>query len=319
MSSKLLVSMISCLFVMFWIPTHLNSQAIYDAETWKKDYDEIMTNATNDAVQQLIRKSDEYSSDLLGDGVDKVNYQKINLNLDRALERFYDTLYINLNIDRNYASQQALKVQTPIKIVVGYDGYYVDHWNNDGNGEQWTEKKLYTMLDQQNNLVIRFTLDDYVYVTNTETNEAFEGLRKNIELKYPSSCLASEKDFNEIKSQVINQMIERDLEYYTSKTNEIALRNGWQLNFKVPYWGDRTVDGISFVAFIQGTPSVGVNRFNSYGFSTTKLIKNRTVYGYEVNGEKLYSYKKTGSNIMVFSNVYEAASNGYYPDSNYIK
>lgn len=311
--------MVFYLVLVVFLPVRINSEAIRAAETSKYTYNEILTNATDDASRQLIQTVSNYSIETLAAG-NQLNYQTINLNLDQGLDRFYRTLFLNLNIENDYAKQQEIKMHIPIKIIAGYDGYYVDHWDMDGKGEKWSDKKLYTTIDNTNNLAIRFTLDDNVYVKNISNGEEFQGNRSDIASKYPNSCLVDEKTFNEIKGQVINQHIKEDLEYYTYETNAIARRNGWHLSFNTPFWGDRSITSISFIAFMQGNVVQGTVRFNNYGYSSTNIVRNNNIYGYtNSKGIKLYSHEKAGDNLVYFSNEIEAAKNGYEPDLAKIK
>lgn len=311
---------IMSLFIVFvvFLPVRINTEALYTAEISKYTYDEILTNATDDAALELIKTVTNDSIEKLGEG-NKINYQTMELNLDQALERFYRTLYLDLNIENDFGNQQAIKINIPIKIVTGYDGYYIDYWSMDGKEERWSDKKLYSTIDNRNNLAIRFTLDDNVYVKNLSTGEEFLGKREDIGAKYPGSCLTDEKTFNEIKGQVINQHIQQDLEYYTYEANVIAQRNGWKLRFNTPYWGNRSITGISFIAFMQGYEIQGTIKYNNFGYSTTKIVKNNSIYGYIVNGHKLYSYEIAGNNPIYFENEIEAAKNGYSPDLRKIK
>ncbi|WP_394884931.1 hypothetical protein [Clostridium butyricum] len=307
------------LVLVVYLPVKINSEAVNVAETSKYMYDEILTNATDDASRRLIETVSNNSIETLAEG-NKINYKTMEINLDQGLERFYRTLFLNLNIEEDYARQQAIKINIPIKIVTGYDGYYVDHWSTDGRGEEWSEKKLYSTIDNTNNLAIRFTLDDHVYVKNITTGREFEGKREDIASEYPRSCLGDEKTFNEVKSQVINQHIKEDIEYYTYATNEIAKRNGWDLSFNLPYWGERTITGISFIAFMQGNEIQGTVKYNNYGYSTTQIVKNKSIYGYTLsNGAKVYSNEKAGDNLVYFQNEIEAAKKGYSPDLRKIK
>lgn len=312
---------IMSLYVVFviFLPVRLNGEAIYKAETLQFTYDEILTDATNDAALQLIKTVENDSIEKLSEG-NKINYQTIELNLDQALDRFYKTLYLNLNIENDFAKQQAVKINIPIKIVAGYDGYYVDYWRMDGKSEKWSDKKLYSTIDNTHNIAIRFTLDDNVYIKDLSTGEEFQGKREDIKSKYPGSCLADEQTFNEVKGQVINQHIKQDLEFYTSEANVIAKRNGWNLRFNTPYWGNRSITEITFIAFMQGYEVQGTMKYNNFGYSSTKIVKNNDVYGYIVNGNKLYSYdKQGGSDPIYFQNEIEAAKNGYSPDLRKIK
>ncbi len=304
------------LLLVIYFPVKLNQESIIKSHTISKQYDEMLVSATNDATKQLVYSTDSYSNENIAEG-DKIDYRDINLNLDKALDRFYDTLYLNMNIEENYSSQQAIKYRIPIKIATAYEGYYINYFKIDGQGEQWSELKPYSMVD--GDIVIHFTLDDTVYVTDPVTKDIKKGKRKEFENKYPNSCLKNEKTFNEVKTQVINSMIRNDLEYYTIQSNKIAQLHNWKIGFNIPYWGDKAIDSISFLAFYQGDEFIGADKiYNSYGFSTTKTKKDKAIYGYIKNGKKMYSnIKNENMDLTYFTNEYEAAKDGYSPDLYY--
>lgn len=312
-SKNFFLTALVLVFVMY-VPIKIDLISMSKSNNIKVEYDEMVANASSDAAKQLIYSSDSYSNENLAES-DKVDYREMNLNLDKALNRFYRTLYLNLNIEEDYSSQEAIKYRIPIKLATGYDGYYIDFFKADGQGEQWTDKKPYSMVDKVNNIIINFTLDDYVYVTNLSTKITSEGHRKDFQAKYPNSCLKDDKTFNEVKSQVINSMIQEDLNYHTHYANEIAKRNNWNLSYDIPYWGNRAVNSVAFMAFYQGVVFDGAEKsYNSYGFGSTKTIIGKEIYGYERDGKKIYSTKVDGSNPIYFPNEIEAAKSGYSPD-----
>ncbi len=315
MNKSFFIAIIIIIFT-FFVPVKLNQDNIVKSHAISSQYDEMLVSATSDAAKQLIYTIDSYSNENVAEG-EKIDYRDINLNLDKALDRFYGTLFINMNIEENYSYQQAIKYRIPIKIVTGYEGYYINYFKADGKGEEWSELKPYSLVD--GDLVIHFTLDDTVYVTDPITQKTKTGKRKDFETKYPTSCLKDQKTFNEVRNQVINNMIQNDLEYYTKQANAIAQQYNWSIRFDIPYWGNKAIDSVSFLAFYQGDGFVGANKvFNSYGFSTTKTIKNKNIYGYIKNGKKLYSNeKKENIELVYFENEYEAAENGYEPDLEY--
>lgn len=310
--TNIILGVILAAVLMF--PLKLNQKAIIKSDNLKVAYDEALYNATNDSAKYLVYAINNYSTDVIAEGK-KVDYKKVNLNLDLALNRFYETLFLNLNIDNNYAEQQALKYKIPIKIATGYDGYYLNYWQYGTNEpkEQWTKKKLYLMNDSKNNITINFTLNNYVYIEDLREHKKYEGEQESFKNKYPNSCFGEK--FETVKMQVINQMIKRDLEYYTFYSNDIAKKNGWKLTFKLPYWGDRAINDIAFIAFIQGNTLTGQKTYDSYGFGTAKIVERKPVYGYEENNEKFYSPIKKGD--VVFFDEFQAAKNGYKPDLRY--
>lgn len=317
MGAKNIFIIVALIFLSLYIPTKVEQKSIITAESFSKQYDEVLVSSTSDATKKLIEVTDSYSNELMAEGT-KVDYRDINLNLDAALDRFYKTLFINLNIEENYSYQQVIKYRIPIKIAVGYDGFYVNYFKTDGTGEEWSD--IHKFSDVQGDLVIHFTLGDYVTVTNPKTKETNEGTRKELEGLYPKSCLKDEETFNSVKSQVINSLIQSDLEFYTKQANQIALTYDWNFNFDIPYWGNRAINSLAFIAFYQGDGFVGNNKiYSSFGYSTSQTVDKRDIYGYTINGKKLYSDNKLSNvgELAYFESPYEAAIKGYSPDPKY--
>ena len=307
-----------CMAVVLSLPFDLNAQAISKSNSLKEQYDEVMVNATSDATKQLIYAKDSYSLETMADG-DKLNFQTVNLNLDKSLDRFYKTLWINLGIENDKVAQQSMLYKLPIILVTGYDGYYINYWNSNGRGKEWSKKTLYSTVDEEDKLVVNFTLDDYVTVKDLQTREVFRGTRDQLKSRFPHSFLADKDKFEKYKATTINKLIKKDLEYYTYNANAVAKKFSWGITYDIPYWGDRSIDTIAFMTFIQGQVFSGQDSFDSYGFATSRIKKNRAVYGYVLNGKKLYSHNKIGTKPTYFANQFEAATHGYSPDERYMK
>ncbi|WP_315069311.1 hypothetical protein [uncultured Clostridium sp.] len=313
---NMFIIMIILLF-SFYIPVRIEQNSINTAEALSKQYDEMLTTATSDAAETLIQITDSYSNEVMAEG-NKVDYRNVNLNLDAVLQRFYKSVYMDLNIEEVYSYQQAIKYRIPIKIAIGYDGYYVDSFKTDGTGEAWSD--IHKFADVQGNLVIFFTLDDNVKVTDNTTKVTKTGTRSELASSYPNSCLKDEETFNKVKSQVINSSIQSDLEFYTKRANEIALTNGWNLNFDIPYWGNRAINSVAFIAFYQGDGYYGNSKLHdSFGYATSQNVNKKDIYGYSREGKKLYSDNKLTDvgTLTYFANPYEAAKSGYSPDPKY--
>ncbi|OPJ60667.1 hypothetical protein [Clostridium oryzae] len=313
----------SVIFAMLLLmPGKLNQAAMVKAENTKNEYHEAISSACQDAAKALMIFNDSYSTELGAQGK-KENFQKIALNLKEGLDRFYRSMYIDLDIENSYSQQQALMSQFPVIIAIGYDGYFVHTWNETKeNGKytvtnKWTDKKKYSIFDSKFDIKISYTLDDYVYIEDYKNNKKLEGDRKNFASLYPSYF--SDSSFKKVKQQVINQLLQKDLEYYTYYCNRIAKQNGWKLKFKVPYWGNRSIDTISFLAFYQGKIFQAQDRYDSYGYGAAKIVEHKQLYGYEKNGHKYYSRHKNGTNLTAYYDEYEAAENGCSPDPEYYK
>lgn len=304
-----------------FIPFTLNEDAMINADNLKTQYNEAIDNASGAAVKALLSPTTNDSHEILSYG-NKEDFQTTDLNLKDGLDRFYRSLYLNLDIENNVPQQQALLNKIPIMVASGYDGYYVHTWQLvKVNGKvkatnDWTAEKKYSVFDKTDNIKISYTLDDYVYIEDITTKQTYEGNRQNFASKYPSHF--SDATFNTVRSQVINKLIQNDLNSYTYTNNSIAKRFGWQLSFNTPLWGDRAITTVSFIAFVQGRLTVGAPQvYNSYGFGTAKIVKRKQIYGYIKSGVKMYSMQQAGSNLLIFDTPIEAAKNGYSPDPQY--
>lgn len=314
MNSKHIFLITILILMGFYIPTKYQQDSINSSEIMSREYDEMLVNATSDATFKLLETTDSYSNEIVAEGT-KIDYRNINLNLDAALDRFYKTVYMNLNIEDNYAYQQSIKHRIPIKIALGYDGYYVDYFSEDGRGEQWSQIHKYSNVE--GDLVIYYTLGNEVSVTNSVTKESKSGTREQVAPYFPRSSLVDEQTYEKVKSQVINSLIQADLEYYTTKNNEIAKRFGWNMNFDIPYWGNRAINSVAFVAFYQGDGYAGISKvYDSFGYSTSQSVNAKNIYGYSYGGKKLYSdvLLNNVGELTYFENQFEAAISGYSPD-----
>lgn len=312
-----LIAVAIILLAVIFLPGKINQIQLIRSNEYIERGNEAVDNAVQDAALELMQSKDNESSEVLTLG-NKVNFKTTELNLNAGLQQFYRTLYQNLNIENDYAKQQAEKAKIPIKIATGYDGYYIDVFESKkgGNPEHWSDKKTYSLLDTKSNIKIDFTLDDYVYIQDLTNKQKFEGQQSTFKTKYPNSCFGDETKFNEVKNRTIINLMTTELESSSYYNNYIAKKNGWRLNFDLK-GGNRNFDSISFIAFVQNDELKVVDAYDSYGFGSSKIVQSKEYLGYEVNGKKLYHKgidNKTGTNQRIFQNARDAASAGYTPD-----
>lgn len=277
------------------LPFTIKQNRNIEAEQLKMKYTEIVDNAVKDASKCLIDTKDNVTAETLSVG-DQVNYKTAQLNLDKALWRFYQTMYINMGIENDYAAQQGFFDKVPIKVAVGYDGYNINAWteiydSTEGKNrvlEMWQAKKNYTLFDDTNRIRIDFTLDENVYVTNKDTGVKTFGNYKDYTSLYPGVLSFTTDKFDSIRRQIITNSITNDLKYNMEKNNLIAIKHGWRYNFKLPYIDNTSINDIGFIAFLQGLPLNGIDYFNTFGFGQAKIVREVKYFGYEINGKKFY-------------------------------
>jgi hypothetical protein len=305
------------------MPIEIDMSKKIKADMINVNYNRIVDNAVQDATSVLLIPNTSKSLENIAEG-NKGNFKETPLNLDKALSRFYQTMYINMHIENDTIAQTILKQYIPIKIAVGYDGYYINTLtevkdSTTGNvklQEVWRDKKNYTLYDNKNKIGINFTLDDNVTVYNSTTKTVTQGTKAYFATIYPNSIFNNE--FDNIRKKTISDQISQDLSYFTQQNNDIAKREGWNYQFNVPYFDERAIDSISFIAFVQGLPMQGTeNKFNSYGFGIAQITKSKKYYGVIQNGKKIY-HEEGCSDIsgtpIIFNSKIEAVKQGFYPD-----
>jgi hypothetical protein len=302
----------------------VNQKKQIEAEQLKIKYRHIVQQAVQDASSALVEKIDDNSHEKRAEG-EFVNINNMQLNLDKALWRFYQTMYINLNIENDFIKQEIVSEYFPIKIAIGYDGYYINaktYTINTLTGKyephmQWQPKNDYVLYDRADNIDIRYTLDNYVYINDRNDNKQYEGDYSTLQVRYPTSIYFNSNTFDSIRRQTIINGIRNDLEYYASKFNRLALKQGISYRIKLPYIDSNSISDIGFIAFLQGIPLNGTEKYNTYGMGITRTVNKRKYFGYEINGMKFYhndKYTRTGNNPVIFNTAKEAACDGYYPD-----
>lgn len=313
------------IFLGVSIKMDIDQRKLIQAEDLKFRYNEILFAATEDATLSLLQPESSTSEDILKLGYDK-KYMEINPNLNKALERFYETLYENMGIENDKVAQDAFKIHVPVKIVAAYDGFYVNAWldvYNSSTGrkeiiEMWSPKKPYSYYDSHNGLVVNFTLDDFVFIYNIHTGAVQSGRMSGFSSTYPG-LLFSQTHFDSIRRQTIVECIQKELEYYSVKYNNIAKQLGLGYVYSIPLikeddWNN-TIKDTCFISFLQGLP-VGMRSYNTFGFGGTRVVAAKKYYGNTIGGVDYYHMEAcsqlTGSNIK-FDSRKEAAQKGFYP------
>ena len=126
-------------------------------------YNNIIDNATYDAVSQILEVSEE-----LGYGKNIPITEGV---ADAAIDRFFNTLSVNFNmpIGRELAESYFCQY-IPAIIIIGYDGLYIYSYEQNASGYDFVLKPkipyscTYTPEGSSESVVINFTLDNYVKI-----------------------------------------------------------------------------------------------------------------------------------------------------------
>jgi hypothetical protein len=259
--------------------------------------------------------------------------KKINVNVEEAIQAFWNTLYLNFEARDDSILGGVLQRYVPAVVVIGYDGYYlytIDKFRND-NGENEERhvlqpKKPYAYVDANGNS-LSFTLDDFVTVYEKSTKTWHYGKRDELAPECPTvPLLQNAETFDQVRRITIVNAIQNDLQYFINYHNEHAKRYGISYTFTLPYitqeeWNN-SIDDVGVMAFIQGLP-IGKTTYNHYALGGSRLIKRSEIKGavdkntgvkYYFRNECRSIFTSTDYEILeTYTNEKEAAAAGYFP------
>lgn len=317
---RIVILMIVAILVMFALPMGIDTEKKQNAAVKNNKYQEVMANAVNDATKELLVPVTKMNLETLTEG-NRTDYRTMDINKERALDTFYKSLYLNLNIDKLPLNQQAIFRNLPIKLATAYDGYYISSWNEIWNSKEgkfdindkWSEKYPYTYIDKAKGIVVAFTLGEDVEITTIATQKKEKMTRAQANSKYPNSYFGDK--FQSTKENVIFDRVSNDILRHTNMSNAVAKKHGWQYSLKTPEVDTTTLKDISFTAFLQGEGEKGTVTYNTYGVSLAKVVDKHKIYGYTQGAFRYYTNKYKAGCDRVFNSQDEAAHAGYQPDS----
>jgi len=205
-------------------------------------YDNALDNAVWDALDGIVEMADG---------------EKISINKEELLARFFLGLSINLGLTEGDSARQMLEYYFPVMAVMMEDGMYAWEPAADGEGKEFSEKIPYCL--ERENYNIYFTLSDVIIYEDLHTGGQERGLYQDIRKKYPVEEL-KETVFDECRRRTIIDMITKQLNEMLEKHSRFAVNGGISYHFSLPVidleeWY-KTVDDVSFLCVFQGYPYI---------------------------------------------------------------
>ncbi|PKM51543.1 MAG: hypothetical protein CVV02_06300 [Firmicutes bacterium HGW-Firmicutes-7] len=265
------------LFVIITLPfgfiLNIHARNMEQIINKKVEMNHILDTATQDGVTVLVGE---------GDG------SKISLNKEKCLESFYNTLYVNFGIVGDQHAKEKIKGYIPVIVIIEYDGYTTlaseTFLGKDGFKQiqpVWQPKKVFAYTTDD--YIYGFTVEDYITVYNIETGIFLEGRQKDLKEQIESSLLQDEELFDKVRRRTIIETLQREINYYINRHNEVAKHYGLSYQFTLPVIADedwyRTVDDIGMLVFFQGMP-MGIDGayYNNYALGGAQVIKGEGYY-----------------------------------------
>lgn len=294
-----------------------------------------VTNSRMNNLTAINSKTIEYNKALdssVDDGtmnlVEVDSNRNIVLNKDKAVEQFFISLYANFGVIDNSILQRKLHEFVPIILITDEEGFYIYYMDKHVEleevvlGNKWSEKYPYIYEDEL--FIYKFTLNDMITMYNKDTKELITGNYKELGIIYTDSFLAEEDIFDSVRRTAIINELEKCMNYYINKYNNIASQFGITYQFWLPTidkadWY-RTIDDIGMFVLFQNYPyqAGSLDTYNRYAFGGARITKSGCYYLKEIN-EIIYYHKEKCSylNMNGQENAYftkeECALAGAFP------
>ncbi|MGM0379629.1 MAG: hypothetical protein ACQEQE_07770 [Bacillota bacterium] len=251
-----------------------------------------------------------------------------NFSKDKVTNKFFESFYINLNIDEKNRLKSEINNYFPVIAIIKNDGFYIKTKKvvNDPNGfkkmiNYWTPKFLFTYT--KDDIYYKFFIDDNLIVK--KNNKIYKGLISTLEKDL--NILDKEKLINK-KREVINKKIQKKLNFYLNEYNKTGNYLGLNYNFYLPKnkktnWIN-SIKEESLIIIFQGMKIGNSNkRYNLLNFSGASISKNKN-YIVKIDkstNEKVYhrydcnnlSKKENEFEYEIYYSKYNCAKNGAKP------
>jgi hypothetical protein len=212
------------------------------------------------------------------------------INKDRAVDIFFRSLFINLNIFNDSYLKYNLCNYIPAIVIIENDGFDIlslKEFNNVNDKKEmkmiWNSKIKYIYSDDK--FIYQFFLDDKLNVYEKSTNKTYKGTYDLIcdEADIINSILENEESYNVIKRREIINLLLRDVNYEINEHNYIVKNLGIDYQFSLPTitnddWTN-TITDVGMLVFFQGMPlgSQG-DIYSNFVLGGSKLLKQRKYY-----------------------------------------
>ncbi len=281
----------------------------------------------------------EYSTKLTAashSGVNAVDMSELSVkgtvwdserNRRASLDAFYTSLESSFQQNRN---EDNVKVSVPLVLLIDTNGYYINYLATANAGDLLNDVKDYKSLNQITDIntwsaniggsTLRFTLNDYVYVT-TSSGIQYEGDKSQVasdliadsgtsdltSFLSDSSYKCSGLTFEEMKKKSIIDETTETIEYYINQQNRTlgSYANGYFLeipSIKSEDW-HRFLENPTLISFMQGRNSdTGKKVINIYSYAGGEVIKTDRYF--------LTKYTNNGKHVTYYHSMREALSDG---------
>lgn len=152
-----LLSLYYLIITIFVTAVSLNYHEIRD------DYIQALNKATWDATAVLIETRREDAANLMYEGYDK-DVENLIPDYNKILDRFYNTLWLNLGLYDDITEQKAFRQNIAFKGIVANQSVSICLWS-----DTWMPPRPYSYYDKAGRILYNYTLGDDVQYFNYST------------------------------------------------------------------------------------------------------------------------------------------------------
>ncbi len=304
------------IFVIITIPFNLmdgyKAQRMQVAMEKSIAMNKILDRAVEDGTRQLVPVKAGMSG--------TIDYEK-------AVETFFETLFISQGITEDALAQEEMKNYIPAILVIDRDGYYVwgHHDYLDGDGYHYldagfSEKRRYGYTEGR--YLYEFSLDEQVVVYDLTTHAVSEGYRADLSAALPDSILSDEERFGRLRRHSIMRTLTQALEYNVNNHNRYAKAAGVTYRFYLPETDEsvfaNSIEDVGMVVLFQGMPlGFGDATYNRFAFGGAGLVKSGLLYTETAANGLVYYHRETCTDLHFKSTAFpsprECAMAGAFP------
>lgn len=212
----------------------------------------------------------------------------ITINKDRAIETFFNSLFLNMDVVGDSIAQKKIVGYIPVIAVIDYNGFYIlssqEYTATYGYKEikpVWKTKVPYSYTD--GSYVYSFTLDDYLEIYDIVNGNFHKGLYSDLKAVIPSDIIQKDSLFQDVRRRTIIEALKREVNQGINNHNLIARQFGITYSFSLPAidneeW-NKTIDDVGMLVFFQGMPlGIGNERYNNYALGAARVFKGHKYY-----------------------------------------
>ncbi len=242
----------------------------------------------------------------VSDGLEGVTEGKgygTDINKDRVLQRFYNTLFLNLGIENDEIKQGQVKQYIPVIALVDYDSLsiytYVERKDNENIREAvWLNPVPFTKV--YGDYIVNYSVTDMVQVYDVENNITYNDYYSNLN-NFGIEHFQNQIDFEKEKHLVMTETITNKINGYINKYNNYNTGYNLMLPIESSEYTNMIKD-VSLFVFVDGIPIADDITYTYYSSAGSRVYNPKDYYVNEIDDGTRY-YHTEDCNVVQNGNL----------------